>query len=128
MTKGERAAIRRTATPDAIQFSVASVSVGDANARTTRRKPTNLERIRPIRNEARLVAAPARRGQIEITQINGTKDVTVRISAERTTSSRCTTTVRQLRERAVTIRPKVLTCGPAAPLWVTASLRATLRM
>jgi hypothetical protein len=40
MTRGEKAAIRRTASPEAIQFSVASVSIGELRAVTTRRKPT----------------------------------------------------------------------------------------
>src|SRR5579859_1561446 len=87
---------------------------------------TNLETSSPIRKEASWVAAPASRGQIEITQTSGMNEVTVRISADRTTSSRWITTVRKLRESAVTIRPKVLTCGPEPAPWETASLTATL--
>jgi hypothetical protein len=40
MISGENAAIRRTATPEAIQFSVVCVLVGEVRATTTRRKPT----------------------------------------------------------------------------------------
>src|SRR6266536_2474079 len=40
ITTGEKAAISKTATPDAIQFSVVSLSVGETSAETTRRKPT----------------------------------------------------------------------------------------
>src|ERR1700674_2782016 len=73
-----------------------------------------------------VVAVLASRGQIESTQTSGTKQLMVRIRAERTTSSRWTMTVSELSERAVTIRPKVLTWTPAPPDWVTASLTATL--
>src|ERR1700686_4568514 len=87
---------------------------------------TNLERSSPIKNSPMVVAALAIRGQIESTQTSGTKQLMVRIRAERTTSSRWTITVSELRERAVTIRPKVLTWAPAPPDRVTASLTATL--
>jgi len=95
ITTGEKAAIRSTATPDAIQLSVISLSVADTSALTTRRKPTytavattNFERKSPRRNSESVVAAFARRGQIDITLTNGTNEVMVRINAERTTSSR----------------------------------------
>src|SRR5206468_8486781 len=74
---------------------------------------------------AKVVAALSRRGQIVITLTNGTKVVTVRISAERTTSSRLTMTVRQLSTVAVTINPKVLTCGPPPVDCNATSLTAT---
>src|SRR5439155_172566 len=134
MTTGENAAISRTANPDAIQFSVVSLSVGETSELTTRRKPTyttvattNLERSRPMRNSDSVVAAFARRGQIDITLTKGTNEVMVRIRAERTTSSRCTITVRQQSVRAVTINPKVLTWAPPVAARAAASLAATWR-
>src|SRR6266851_8789045 len=95
MTRGEKAAIRSTATPEAIQFWVVSLLVGEVRPTTTSRKPTkttvattNFESSKPIRNSVIVVAALAKRGQIEKTQTKGTKDVRVRISAERMISSR----------------------------------------
>src|SRR5947207_12547463 len=120
ITTGEKAAINKTATPEAIQFSVVSLSLGDMSAVTTSRKPTytavattNFENRRPTRNSQSVVAALASRGQIDITLTKGTNEVMVRMRAERTTSSRWTMTVRQLSESAVTISPKVLTWAPA---------------
>jgi len=95
ITTGEKAAIRSTATPDAIQFSVDSLPTGETRAPTTRRKPTytavattNFERNSPMRNSESVVADFANRGQIDITLTKGTNEVMVRIKAERTTSSR----------------------------------------
>src|SRR5712692_436106 len=132
-TSGEKAAIRSTARPDAIQFSVVSVLAAEVSATTTRRNPTyttvattNLERKSPSKNSARVVAAPAARGQIESTQTRDTNEVTVKMRAERTTSSRCTITASELTERAVKMSPKVLTCGPVPAVSTTALLTATL--
>ena len=44
----------------------------------------------------------------------GTNEVIVKINADRTTNSRWTITVKEHSERAVTMRPKVLTWAPAA--------------
>src|SRR5712692_8967735 len=88
--------------------------------------PTNLDRSSPTRNSVSAMAAPTARGQIESTLTKGTKAVTLKIKADRTTSSRFKTTVSELMVSAVTIRPKVLTCGPEPPFATTASLTATL--
>src|SRR6202171_733163 len=75
ITTGENAAIRSTATPEAIQFWVVSLLVGGVRPTPTSRKPTkttvattNFESSSPIRNSAIVVAALAKRGQIGNTQ------------------------------------------------------------
>src|SRR5436309_10148829 len=97
MTTGEKAAMSKTATPDAIQFSVVSLSADETNASTTSRNPTytavattNLESRSPTRNSDSVVVALARRGQMDITLTRGTKTVMVRTRAERRRSARWT--------------------------------------
>src|SRR5438445_13404298 len=82
---------------------------------------TNFDRSNPTRNSAKAVAAPIARGQIASTETNGTNAVTLRIRAERTTSSRWRMTVSELIVRAVRIKPKVLTWAPDAH-WATTAL------